>query len=122
MGIKNFIDRLLNNHFEIIKSEVEEYDYPIDYYYFSDKYLGNTSTGVRGAVYGKDSTKYEELRQQVKELKSKLDDAGYDVRLDTQYGLKLTVSKSEDSTGDFLEADVDVSENVKNLKYLKRFK
>ena len=51
MGIKNFIDRLLNNHFEIIKSEVVECDYPIDYYYFSDKYGHFSSTTGRNGNY-----------------------------------------------------------------------
>jgi hypothetical protein len=116
MGIKNFIDRLLNNHFEIIKSEVEEYDYPIDYYYFADKY------GHFSKTTGKNAN-YEDLKEQVAQLKRKLEDAGYKVTLDIQYGLKLTVSKSE--TEDYNDKEImnkELSENVKTFKYLKRFK
>lgn len=119
MGIKNFIDRLLNNHFEIIKSEVAECDYPIDYYYFSDKY------GHFSSITGRNGN-YEDLKEQVQALKRKLEDAGYKVTLDIQYGLKLTVSKSEaEDTEDYNDKEImnnELSENLKTFKYLKRFK
>jgi hypothetical protein len=106
MGIKNFMARLLNNHFEIIKSELEEYDCPINYNYFSDRYVGFNKPG---------KGKYEDFKEQVELLKRKLEDAGYKVTLDIQYGLKLTVSKVETLNN-------ELSENLKTFKYLKRFK
>jgi hypothetical protein len=117
MGVKKFIDRLLNNHFEIIKNEVEEYDYPIDYYYFADKYghFGNPGKNVN----------YEDLKEQVAQLRRKLEDAGYKVTLDMQYGLKLTVSKIETedyNDKEIIGKNIEVSENLKSFKYLKRFK
>ena len=115
MGIKNFIDKLLNNHFEIIKSEVEEYDYPIDYYYFSDKY-GDFDNPTRN--------KYEDLREQVNALKRKLENAGYIVKLDMRDGLRLTVSKNSTDYNDkeIISNDIiSVSENIKKFKYLKKF-
>lgn len=108
MGIKNFMARLLNNHFEIIKSELEEYDCPINYNYFSDKYGHFSDTTGKNA-------NYEDLKEQVNALKRKLEDAGYKVTLDMQYGLKLTVSKVE-------TLNSGLSENLKTFKYLKRFK
>ena len=114
MGIKNFIDRLLNNHFEIIKSEVEECDYPIDYDYFLDKY---------GSFDRPGKSKYKDLEEQVEALQTKLEKAGYKVTLDMQYGLRLTVSKAE--VNDYNDKEImskELSENVKTFKYLKRFK
>lgn len=85
MRIKKFIDLLLNNHFEIIKNEVDESEYPIDYDYFLDKY-GSINRPGKNVVYS-------DLRQQVDALKNNLEKAGYEVELDMQYGLRLIVSK-----------------------------
>ena len=123
--IKKFKNFLLNDHFEIIKDRVEKYGHT-RYDVFGDKFYESLpkprhkrGDKLEGGIDIKKHPEYslEVIKDEVDELKRRLERAGYSVTLDTSYGVYfIDIRKEEDVKGTIFEKD-PISNNTYNHDY-----